>query len=54
MVERSTGHTLKVLHGDNDGEYLSREFAEYLESERIHHELTVLNRMGWLRVLIGH
>ena len=41
MVEKSSGHKLKVLRTDNGGEYTSLEFEEYLESEGIRHERTV-------------
>ena len=41
MVERSTGRKLKVLQSDNGGEYTSGEFAQFLKSEGIRHELTV-------------
>ena len=46
MVKRSTGHKLKMLRSDNCGEYLSRDFAEYLVSEGIRHELTVAEMTG--------
>ena len=39
MVKRSIGHNLKVLRSDNGGKYTSREFAEYLLSEVICHQL---------------
>ena len=41
MVELSTGQKLKVLRSDNGGEYTFSEFAEYLRTEGIRHELTV-------------
>ena len=41
MVERSTGRKLKTLRTDNGGEYTSTEFANYLRSEGVRHELTV-------------
>ena len=45
MVERSTGRKLKVLWSDNSGEYTSGEFAKYLKSEGICHEMTVLKSL---------
>lgn len=42
MVVWSTGRKLRVLWSDNGGEYTSREFDQYLKSEGIRHELTVL------------
>ena len=41
MVERTCGRQLKVLRSDNGGEYTSRQFAEYLKSEGVRHELSV-------------
>ena len=41
MVERTCGRQLKVLRSDNGGEYTSRQFAEYLKSEEVRHELSV-------------
>ena len=41
MVERCSGHKLKVLRTDNGGEYTSTEFKEYLKEEGIRHELTI-------------
>ena len=41
MVERSTGHRVKVLRSDNGGEYTSNEFEGYLKKEGIKHEYTI-------------
>ena len=41
MVEKSTGHKLKVLRTDNGGEYTSEKFENYLKTEGVRHELTV-------------
>ena len=41
MVEKSNGKNLKALCTDNGGEFISREFEEYLKNEGIKHELTV-------------
>ena len=41
MLERCSGHKLKVLRTDNGGEYTSTEFKEYLKEEGIRHELTI-------------
>ena len=41
MVEKSNGKNLKALRTDNGGEFISREFEEYLKNEGIKHELTV-------------
>ena len=42
MVERSSGHEVKVLRTDSGREYTSTEFKEYLKREGICHELTIL------------
>ncbi len=41
MVERESGHQLKILRTDNGGEYTSNQFKEYLKAEGIRHELTI-------------
>ena len=41
LVEKSSGMKVKVLHTDNGGEYVSKEFEEYLTKHGIQHELTV-------------
>ena len=41
MVERSTGHKVKVLRRDNGEEYTSNEFEGYLKKEGIKHEYTI-------------
>ncbi len=41
LVECQTGQKLKTLRSDNGGEYTSGEFADYLRSQGIRHELTV-------------
>ncbi|GAU29060.1 hypothetical protein TSUD_278170 [Trifolium subterraneum] len=39
VVERQSGHKLKVLRTDGGGEYVSHDFAELCESEGINHEV---------------
>lgn len=41
MVEKTSGHKLKVLRTDNSGEFTSTKFEEFLKSEGIHHECTI-------------
>ena len=39
LVKRSTGRKVKVLRSDNGGEYISKEFQNYLTKEGIGHQL---------------
>ena len=41
MVEKASGHNLKILRTDNGGEFTSNKFEEYLKSEGIRHESTI-------------
>ena len=41
LLEKSSGMKVKVLLTDNGGEYMSKEFEEYLAKHSIQHELTV-------------
>ena len=41
MAENIVGRKLKVLRSDNGGEYIGKQFQEFLKSEGVHHELTV-------------
>ena len=41
MVEKASGHDLKILRTDNGGEFTLTKFEEYLKSEGIHHEYTI-------------
>ena len=41
MEEKQSGKKLKKLRSDNGGEYISSEFTKYLETEGIHHNLTI-------------
>ena len=41
LVEKSSGRKLKVLRTDNDGEYTSTKFEDYLEAKGVRHERTV-------------
>uniref|UniRef100_A0A0K2UGK1 Integrase catalytic domain-containing protein n=1 Tax=Lepeophtheirus salmonis TaxID=72036 RepID=A0A0K2UGK1_LEPSM len=41
MVEKETGKREKCLRSDNGGEYISKEFIEYLVSEAIKIELVL-------------
>ena len=42
LVERSSGHKLKIFRTDNGGEFTSSEFESYLRKEGIKHEYTIL------------
>ena len=42
FVEKSSGHRVRKIRSDNGGEYVSKEFEEYLKREGEKHELTVL------------
>uniref|UniRef100_A0A0K2UV26 Integrase catalytic domain-containing protein n=1 Tax=Lepeophtheirus salmonis TaxID=72036 RepID=A0A0K2UV26_LEPSM len=41
MVEIETGKRVKCLRSDNGGDYISKEFSQYLVSEAIKRELTL-------------
>ena len=41
MVEKASGHNLKIVRTDNGGELTSNKFEEYLKSEGIRHENTI-------------
>ena len=41
MLEKSSGHKVKLLRTDNGGEYNSGEIENYLKKEDIRHEYTV-------------
>ena len=41
LVEKSTGHKLKIFRTDNGGEFTSTEFESYLKEEGIKHEYTI-------------
>jgi len=41
MVEKSTGRKVKTLRSDNGGEYTSKQFQDYLDSEGVKHERTI-------------
>ena len=41
MVERNTGRHVLTLRTDGGGEYLSREFSEYLQNQGIRHQQTI-------------
>ena len=41
MVENYTGKRIKTLRSDNDGEYISTTFTQYLKSQGIQHQLTI-------------
>ena len=40
-ITNDSGEKIKALRTDNSGEYLSKDFKAYLESQGIRHELTV-------------
>ena len=42
MVENQTERKVKVLRSDNGGEYISKEFKDYLASKGIKHQLSIL------------
>jgi len=41
MVENQTGRKVKVLRSDNEGEYTSKEFKDYLARKGIKHQLNI-------------
>ena len=41
LVEKSSGHQVKVLRTDNGGEYTSTQFEDFLKADGIRHERTV-------------
>jgi transposase InsO family protein len=41
LVEKSSGHKLRTLRTDNGGEYISKEFEDFLSKEGIRHEFTI-------------
>ena len=41
LVEKSSGHKLKIWRTNNGGEYTSNKFEKYLRLEGIRHECTV-------------
>ena len=41
LVERSSGHKLKIFRTDNGGEFTSSEFEGYLRKEGIKHQYTI-------------
>jgi transposase InsO family protein len=43
MVRRRYNSHVQVLHSDNEGEYLSSEFQQYLEAHRTIHQTTCSN-----------
>lgn len=40
MIENQTGRRIRALRSDNGGEYISKDFNEYLRSYGIQHQLT--------------
>ena len=41
LVEKQTGHVVKILRSDNGGEYTSNKFKSFLKAEGIRHERTI-------------
>jgi transposase InsO family protein len=41
LLEKSTGHKLKIFHTDNGGEFTSTKFEDYLREEGVKHEYTI-------------
>ena len=41
IVTNQCGHSIATLRTDNGGEYLSKEFQQYLKTKGIRHELTI-------------
>jgi transposase InsO family protein len=39
LVTNETGQSIGTLRTDNDGEYVSKDFEEFLKSKGIRHEL---------------
>ena len=50
MVENQTERKVKVLRSDNGGEYISKEFKDYLASKGIKYQLSILGRPEQNRV----
>ena len=50
-MENQKGRKVKFLRSDNGGEYTSSKFKEYLVSEGIEYQLTILGRPGQNRVV---
>jgi len=42
LMKNQTGQKVKVLRSDNEGEYTSKEFKDYLASKGIKHQLSIL------------
>jgi transposase InsO family protein len=40
MVERETGHQVRIYQTDNNGEFTSKDFKKYLHKASIKHQLT--------------
>jgi len=40
-VENQIGRKMKVLRSDNGGEYISKEFKDYLARKGIEHQLNI-------------
>ena len=41
MIEKATGKSVKTLRTDNGGEYIAKDFEQYLKVNGIRHQLTV-------------
>ena len=41
MIEKATGKSVKTLRTDNSGEYIAKDFEQYLKVNGIRHQLTV-------------
>ena len=50
VVENQMGRKVKVLRSDNGGEYISKEFKDYLVSKGIKHQLSISGRSEQNRV----
>ena len=41
MVEKASGKVVKTSRSDNGGEYISKDFGDYLKGQGIRHEYTI-------------
>ena len=57
MIEKATGKRVKILRTDNGGEYIAKDFEQYLKVNGIGHQLAVRKKtqsgMVWLKDSIG-
>jgi len=41
MIEKATGKSVKTLRTDNGGEYIVKDFKQYLKVNELRHQLTI-------------